>query len=47
MTHLTSLSADVIDEIVVIDLMAIVLSVATVSILWNVVKKAFPNEVRR
>jgi hypothetical protein len=46
MTHLTGLSAGLIDEIVLIDLMAMALSIATVSILWYVVKKAFPDEVR-
>jgi hypothetical protein len=32
--------------ILLVDLLALFLSVATVSILWYVVKKAFPNEVR-
>jgi hypothetical protein len=45
MKHLTSFSAGLIDEIVLIDLVTMVLSVATVSILWYVVKKAFPDEV--
>ncbi len=34
-----------IDEIVFIDLLALFLSVATVEIVWYVVKKALPNEV--
>jgi hypothetical protein len=46
MTHLTSLSNGLIDEIIAVNLLAIFLSVATVSILWHVVKKAFPDEVR-
>jgi len=34
-----------IDEIVIIDLLALFLSVATVEIVWYVTKKALPNEV--
>jgi uncharacterized membrane protein YecN with MAPEG domain len=39
-------SPGLIYEILLVDLLAMFLSVATVSILWYVVKKAFPNEVR-
>ena len=34
-----------IDEIVIIDLLAMLLSVVTVEIVWYVAKKALPNEV--
>ena len=43
--YLTSTSPWLYDEIVLIDLLALVLAVVTVSILWYVVKKAFPDEV--
>ena len=35
-----------VDEIVVIDLLALLLAVAMVEIIWYVVEKAFPDEVR-
>jgi hypothetical protein len=35
-----------IDEIVLVDLLALFLSVVTVSILWYVVKKIFPDDVK-
>jgi hypothetical protein len=35
-----------IDEIVLVDLLALFLAVATVEIIWYVVKKVFPDEVR-
>ena len=43
--YLTSTSPLFFAEIVLIDLLALVGAIATVSILWYVVKKAFPNEV--
>src|SRR5215472_6689619 len=39
------MTAGLVDEIVLIDLIALFLAVATVEIVWYVVKKAFPNEV--
>ena len=45
MTHLTNPSPFLIDEIVLVDLLAVLLSVVTVSILWYVVKKIFPDDV--
>jgi hypothetical protein len=45
MMPLTSASAGLIDEIVLIDLVALFLSVATASIVWYVAKKIFPDEV--
>jgi hypothetical protein len=38
--------AGLIDEVVIIDLLALFLAIATVEIIWYVVKKAFPDEVR-
>ena len=35
-----------VDEIVVIDLLALLLAVAMVEIIWYVFKKAFPEELR-
>jgi len=35
-----------IDEIVLVDVLALFLSIATVSILWYVLKKIFPDEVK-
>ena len=35
-----------VDEIVVVDLLALFLAVAAVEIIWYVVKKAFPDQVR-
>jgi hypothetical protein len=43
MTPLTTASPYLVDEIVVIDLVALFLAVATVSLLWYVVKKGFPR----
>ena len=40
------MTAGLIDEIVLIDLLALFLAVATVEIIWYVVKKAFPDQVR-
>jgi hypothetical protein len=44
MTPLTTPSPFLIDEIVLFDLVALVLAVATVWLLWYVVKKAFPDD---
>ena len=38
--------AGLIDEVVIIDLLALFLAIATVEIIWYVVKKAFRDEVR-
>ena len=46
MTPLTTAPPYLIDEIVLIDVLALFLSVATVSILWNVLKKIFPDQVK-
>jgi hypothetical protein len=46
MRSLATASPGLIYELLLVDLLAISLSVATVSILWYVVKKAFQNEVR-
>ena len=35
-----------IDEIVLVDVLALFLSIATVSFLWYVLKKIFPDEVK-
>ena len=35
-----------IDEIVLVDVLAVFLSIATVSFLWYVLKKIFPDEVK-
>jgi hypothetical protein len=35
-----------IDEIVLVDVLALFLSIATVSILWYAPKKIFPDEVK-
>src|SRR6516164_902995 len=40
------MTAGLIDEIVIFDLLALCLAVATVNIIWYVVKKAFPDEDR-
>ena len=42
---MTNRSPFLFDEIVLIDLLALVVAIATVSILWYVVKKAFPDDV--
>ena len=44
--YVTNTSPFLFDEIVLIDLLALVVAIATVSILWYVVKKAFPDEVK-
>jgi hypothetical protein len=44
--HVTNTSPFFFDEIVLIDLLALFLAIATVSILWYVVKKALPDEVK-
>jgi tungstate transport system substrate-binding protein len=44
--YVTNTSPFLFDEIVLIDLLALLLSVGTVSILWYVVKKALPDEVK-
>ena len=44
--YLTNTSPLLFYEIVLIDLLALVVSIATVSILWYVVKKAFPGDVK-
>ena len=46
MTSLATASPGLIYELLLVDLLAMSLSVATVSILWYVVKKAFPDEVK-
>ena len=46
MFYLPNTSPFLFDELVVINLLALVVSIATVSILWYVVKKAFPDEVK-
>ena len=35
-----------IDEIVLVDVLALFLSIATVSFLWYVLEKIFPDEVK-
>jgi len=35
-----------IDEIVLVDVLALFLSIATVSFLWYILKKIFPDEVK-
>jgi hypothetical protein len=42
----TNTSPFLFGEIVLIDLLALVVAIATVSILWYVVKKAVPDEVK-
>jgi tungstate transport system substrate-binding protein len=44
--YLTNTSPVPFDEIVLIDLLALLLSVGTVSIFWYVAKKTFPDEVK-
>jgi tungstate transport system substrate-binding protein len=44
--YLTNTSPVFFDEIVLIDLLALVVAIATVSILWYFVKKAFPDDVK-
>jgi hypothetical protein len=46
MTPLTTPSPFLIDEIVLVDLLGLFLSILTVSILWYVVKKVFPDDVK-
>ena len=44
--YLTNTSPFLFDEIVLIDLLALLLSVGTVSIIWYVAKKIFPDDVK-
>jgi ABC-type glycerol-3-phosphate transport system substrate-binding protein len=44
--YLTNTSPFLFDELVLIDLLALVVAIATVSILWYVVKQAFPDDVK-
>ena len=44
--YLPNTSPLLFDELVMIDLLALVVAIVTVSILWYVVKKAFPDEVK-
>ena len=46
MFYVTNTSPFLFDETVLIDLLALVVAIATVSILWHVVKKAFPDDVK-
>jgi hypothetical protein len=46
MMRLTHTSPALIDEIILIDFVALFLAIVTVSILWYLVKKLFPNEDR-
>ena len=46
MFYVTDISPFLFDEIVLIDLLALVAAIATVFILWYVVKKAFPDDVK-
>jgi hypothetical protein len=46
MTPLTTPSPFLVGEIVLVDLLALFLSVVTVSIRWYVVKKIFPDGVK-
>ena len=44
--YLTNTSPFLFDEIVLIDLLALVVAIASVSMLWYVVKKAFPDDAK-
>jgi hypothetical protein len=44
--YATNTSPFLFEEIVLIDLLALVVSIATVFILWYVIKKAFPDDVK-
>jgi hypothetical protein len=44
--YVTKTSPFLFDETILIDLLAVVASIATVSILWYVVKKASPDDVK-
>ena len=46
MTPVTSLSPGLVDEIVLVDLVALGLSIVTVSIVWYGIRRIFPDEVR-
>jgi hypothetical protein len=46
MMPLTTASSGLVGEIVLMDVVALFLSIATVSVLWYVAKKIFPDEVR-
>jgi hypothetical protein len=45
MSPLTNPSPFLSDEIALVDLLALFLAISTVSILWYVVKKTFPDEI--
>jgi hypothetical protein len=45
MTLLTTAPPYLIDEIALVDVLALFLAIATVSILWHTVEKIFPDEV--
>jgi len=44
--HVTNTSPFLFDETVLIDLLALAMAIATVSILWYVAKRAFPDDVK-
>ena len=46
MTPSITTSPFLIDEVVLVDLLALFLSIATVSTLWYVVKRIFPDDVK-
>src|SRR6516164_6578097 len=46
MTPVPSLSPGIVDEIVLVDLVALGLSIVTVSIVWYGIRRIFPDEVR-
>ena len=46
MFYLTNTSPFFFDEMVLIDLLALVVAIASVSMLWYVVKKAFPDDAK-
>ena len=46
MTPLITAPPYLIDEIALVDFLALFLAVVTVSILWYVIKRAFPDEVK-
>jgi hypothetical protein len=46
MTHLTAIPPYLVDETVLIDVLALFLSIGTGSLLWDVFKKIYPDEVK-
>ena len=46
MTPLITITPGLISEVVLIDLVALILAVATVAIAWYLVKRIYTNEVR-